>query len=391
MSVSSQAMGLRPLHAGRADASLLPMTAIDSGLIVDQTAPLDVVYDLAAVDIALFEQPPLPGIERWQPLLPMLKPGFGLGEGGTPLLPMGRTDGGSAILIKDESRNPTFSHKDRLNLVTANAAIHAGAPGIVAASSGNHGVSAAAYAARAGLPCTIVVGDEIAPTFLRMLRAYAAEVVTVPVDERWPTMRRLVETRGYHPVSNLTVPHTGHPWGVEGYKTIAYELFLQLGRRAPGAILIPTGYGELLYGIHKGFGELTALGLIGKVPSLFSVEPFARGPLHAAVTQDRSFAVVAPRPTRQLSIACTVGGYRARLALRESGGRALVVDDAAALAAQRRLRDAGLWQELSGAAGLAALDQLTRSETEGDVVVLATSAGFKDPDDDTIPSSDSRA
>lgn len=341
--------------------------------------PLEIDYAYPSVDRELFEQPPLPGLARWSPLLPPLEPRLSLGEGGTPLVELGKHISGAPIVFKDESRNPTGSHKDRLNLCTTSAAKAMKAAGVVVASSGNHGVAAAAYAARAGLSCLVLTPPDISGTFVAMLEAYGAFVAPVPVESRWALMNAVVETSGFHPVSNLTDCHTGHPWGPEGYKTLAYELFLQLDRQLPGAVLIPTGYGELLYGIYKGFRELTILGLTRHIPTLYSVEPATRAPLAQAVHQGLAIASVAALPTRQLSTACLVNGYRGVVALRESGGRPLVVTDDAVSLAQDRLRKQGLWQEFSGASAYAALEQLSEAECGATIVVVGTSSGIKDP------------
>lgn len=107
--------------------------------------PVEVDYAYDRVDPVMFATTTERGggLDRWAPLLPPLA-APGLGEGGTPLIEVE-----TGVYIKDESRNPTWSHKDRMNRCTVSAAVAAGAPGIVVASSGNHGASAAAYAARA--------------------------------------------------------------------------------------------------------------------------------------------------------------------------------------------------------------------------------------------------
>ncbi len=344
--------------------------------------PLEIDYPYSSVDLKLFDQPPLPGLDRWAPLLPPLMESLSLGEGGTPLLELQKHKSGFLTYFKDESRNPTGSHKDRLNLCTISAAKMVSAKGVVVASSGNHGVSAAAYAARAGLSCLVVTGPEISGGFVAMLQAYGALIAPVPMESRWSLTRAIVDELGFHAVSNLTESHTGHPWGSEGYKTIAYELFLQLGRKLPGAVLCPTGYGELLYGIYKGFKELKILGFSEHIPKLYSVEPAARAPLAHAFWENVSITTVAALPTRQLSTACLVNGYRGIVALRESGGRPLIVSDDAVASAQDRLRRQGLWQEFSGASAYAALEQLTDEDIDSDIIVIGTSTGMKDP---TVP------
>ncbi|MFF9894843.1 pyridoxal-phosphate dependent enzyme [Streptomyces longispororuber] len=316
------------------------------------------------------------GHERWAPLLPPLA-APSLAEGGTPLLPL--EDG---VWVKDESRNPTWSHKDRLNRVTVSAAVGAGAPGVVVASSGNHGASAAAYAARAGLPCAVLTAPDVPPAVDAFLRAYGATVLHVPEGDRWPLMRRVVERTGYHPVSNLTpAAHTGHGFGPEGYKTLAYEIFTDLGV-LPRAVFVPTGYGEMLFGVWKGFAELVRLGYGSRVPRLYACEPAAGGPLAAAVRAGLPAARVPVGETAAYAIACPVGSARGVVAVRESGGSALLVSDAEMAAARGELARGGLWAELSAAAGLAGLRQLgpVAGAGEGPVVCVVTSSGFKDRD-----------
>ncbi|MEU8894059.1 pyridoxal-phosphate dependent enzyme [Streptomyces sp. NPDC048442] len=309
------------------------------------------------------------GLDRWAPLLPpLLAPT--LGEGGTPLI-----DIGDGVFVKDESRNPTWSHKDRLNRCTVSAALGVGAPGIVVASSGNHGASAAAYAARAGLRCVVLGSAELPPAVGSFLDAYGAVVLPVPADERWPLTERIVDHFGFHPVSNLTPFHTGSAFGPEGYKTVAYEIAAEVG--VPGAVFVPTGYGELLFGIGKGFAELQRLGLTDRVPPLYSCEPAAGGPLAAAVRLGVPATRVPVGRTDAYGINCTVNSYRGVLAIERSGGQALLVDDAALRGAQAELAGQGLWLELSAAAGLAGLRSLAE-EVQGPVVCVATSSGFKD-------------
>ncbi|WP_344524171.1 threonine synthase [Streptomyces albiaxialis] len=325
------------------------------------------------------------GIGRWAPLMPPLV-GAGLAEGGTPLVPL--EDG---VYVKDESRNPTWSHKDRLNRVAVSAAARMGAPGVVVASSGNHGASAAAYAARAGLRCVVIASSHVPPAVLSFLRAYGAEVLPVPEDARWPLLRLLVERCALHPVSNLTPTHTGHAFGPEGYKTVAYELFADLGT-VPSAVYVPVGYGELLFGVGKGFEELRRLGVTDRVPRLFSAEPDAGGPLAAAVRTGVPATHVEVGPTDAYAIDSSAGGYRARHALLRSGGEPLLVSDAQMRDAQRELAGQGMWAELSSAAGLAAYRARSGATPakdagaagdsgdagDGPVVCVSTSSGFKD-------------
>ena len=260
------------------------------------------------------------------------------------------------------------------------AAQLSGAPGIAVASSGNHGAAAAAFAARIGLPCVVVTSEGPQPSFRRFLAALGAHVVLTGPDDRWPVLRRIVEATGFMPASNLTRFHTGNPYGPEGYKTIAYELFLQLDRRVPDIVLVPTGYAELLFGLFKGFRELRLLGLADRLPRLMSAEPAARGPLARAVGSNAAAVEVPAAPSAAAGIACTVGGYRGVVALKESGGAALTCSEAALAGMQARLAHRGLYQEISGAAGLAAGAEAVAGGTvlDGLVVAILTSTGLKD-------------
>ncbi|WP_344074215.1 threonine synthase [Streptomyces crystallinus] len=331
--------------------------------------PVEVDYAYDQVDPFLFATAAGRGggLDRWAPLLPPLA-APGLGEGGTPLIEIE-----AGVFVKDESRNPTWSHKDRLNRCTVSAAVTTGAPGVVVASSGNHGASAAAYAARAGLRCVVVAGPELPPAVDSFLHAYGAVVLPVPWEARWPLTRKIVERTGLHPVSNLTTTHTGHAFGPEGYKTIAYEIHQDLG--APAAVFVPTAYGELLFGVWKGFTELRSLGLIDRLPRMYACQPTAAAPLAEAVRRGVPAAHVTVGHTEAYSIVSPVSGYRGVVAVEDSGGQVLELSDAQLEAAHGELARAGLWTELSSAAGLAGLR--TVPDLDGPVVCISTSSGFK--------------
>ena len=358
---------------------------INSGCPITSSAeiqyPLEVLYKYDDLDKSIFQKQTMPTLEDWAPLLPPLAPKAAMGVGGTPLVdiseisPRRLRDRG--VFLKDESRNPTWSHKDRLNACTVSAAVRSGARAISVASSGNHGVSAAAHAHRAQLKCIIVTTTDINISYRRMMDAYGAYVLFVPREERWAVMRMLAVHEGIHAVSNLTRFHTGHPWGPEGYKTIAYELWLQLDRMVPAALVVPTGYGELLYGIFKGFRELVELKITRSIPQMISVEPTVRGPLHHALANGLPSMEVRPMSTLLNSISSTVSSYRGVVAIRESKGQSLLVSDEEALTAQRELAWQGLWQEVSSSAAFAALTKFTEVEQEGPIVVVGTSCGLK--------------
>jgi threonine synthase len=355
--------------------------------------PLEIDFDYANVAKDIFRQPPLPGLARWAPLLPPLAAELSLGEGGTALVAsdaMGRWTGlKGPIWLKDESRNPTWSHKDRLNYCIVSAALANGARGIAVASSGNHGASAAAYARRAGLRCVVISTPGAQSTFEHFQAALGSDFLLVPPDERWPTLNRIVDETGFMPASNLTRFHTGNPFGPEGYKTIAYEIFSQLGGRVPGTVVLPTGYGELLFGVAKGFRELKSMGMSDAIPQIVSAEPAVRAPLAHAMSRNVAAAEVAGPASLAAGIACTVSSYRAVVALRETRGRPLTFHEEVVAEAARALAQQGLWQEYSGVAGLAALREASeRGEVFAEpVVTVLTSTGLKEVPATSIASS----
>ncbi len=350
----------------------------------DMQYPLEITYDYSRISAQIFRQPPLPGLQRWAPLLPPLAHNLSLGEGGTALIKserMGRWIGlDGPVWLKDESRNPTWSHKDRLNYCVVSAALTTGARGIAVASTGNHGASAAAYANRAGLPCVVISSPDAQDAFTCFQAALGSTLVLVPREERWPALRRIIDETGFMPASNLTRFHTGNPFGPEGYKTIAYEIYAQLGHETPGTVVLPTGYGELLFGVAKGFRELKELAVTTNVPRMLSAEPAVRGPLAHAMAHNQAAAEVTGPASLAAGIACTVSSYRGLVALRETAGRALTFQESTLIEATRELAHDGLWQEYSGAAGLAALfEARRRGETiDEPVVAVLTSSGFKD-------------
>ncbi len=350
-------------------------------------APLELTYDYPG-DAAWLPEAPLPGLTRYARMLPPLVEAVSMGEGGTPLVPLPAIpdDPSSEIFVKDESRNPTWSHKDRLNLSVVSTALALGAAGVVAASSGNHGASAAAYAARAGLQA-VILSTPRPPAVASFIQAYGQFVIAVPdVETRWRLMARLVKELGYHPASNQTLPPTNHPFGSESYKTIAYELYLQLGRRAPSAVFVPVGFAELLFGVYKGFTELQRYGLITTLPRMVACEPAAGAPLKQAIELQEPTAFIEAGPSDAYAIAVPVNSYRGVVAVRGSDGAALAISDSEMLAAQHRLRRAGMWAELSAAISVAALAHAPHLDLGGGpVVCINTSSGFKDINVGTNP------
>ena len=326
------------------------------------------------------------GVFRYQALLPIkgqLSP-VSLGEGSTPLIhlaELGTQIGLDNLFIKDETRNPTWSYKDRLAAVAVNHARESGASTVVVATTGNHGAAVAAYAAAAGLGCVILTLDSVPAEMKVLMQVYGAQVVALSSGpERWELMRGAVKAFGWTPMSGLADPPVGsNPFGIDGYKTIAYELVEDLGRQ-PDCVVVPTAYGDGLTGIYRGFMDLKDLGMIDALPKMVAAEPL--GPYAASLEDGGEMPISVPvRNSVAFSIASPVATYQGVQTIRDSGGTAVVVgEDATITRAQRQLAAAGLYLENSAAICLPAAARLAGGtlSQEDLVVLIATSSGLKD-------------
>jgi len=296
-----------------------------------------------------------------------------LGEGWTPLVAT-EWDGRS-IYLKAEYLNPTGSFKDRGAGVLVTALKAAGVQEVVEDSSGNAGAALAAYAARAGLRATIYVPAHASPVKQAQIAVYGAEVVPVPGlrSEAARAVRRAAEKGAVY------ASHVYSPFYPQGMKTIAFELWEQLGGRAPESVVVPLGHGTLLLGMYRGFCELLSAGLVGRLPRLFGVQAQPCAPLARA--WERGAADAAPVEegdtiAEGVRIAAPPWGRAVLAAVRASGGSILALPDGETLAAQEKLARRGSYVEPTSALAVAALDHLR--DRLGDIlVVVLTGSGFK--------------
>ncbi len=286
-------------------------------------------------------------------------PRVSLGEGWTPLVP--RDWQGAAVLFKLELQMPTGSFKDRGSAVMINHLIEAGVGPIHEDSSGNAGSSIATYAAAAGIPCRIYVPAAAPRAKLVQIAASGAEVRAIPGTRQSVTEAALAAAG-----ESFYASHNWHPYFIEGTKTLAFELWEQLGFRVPDNILVPTGYGSNILGLDRGFDELEEAGEIENRPRLFAVQAANCAALAAAWAADADgFVPFQARPTIADGIA-TMRPVRTaevlRALRRSKGGVAAVAEEeiAPALAALGRF---GLFVEPTAATAGAALTQLLRDGT----------------------------
>lgn len=300
-----------------------------------------------------------------------------IGEGNTPLLPIPTPHG--TLYVKNESVNPTWSHKDRAMTVAVTVARRLGFRTVVGASTGNAGAALAAYAARAGLRCVLFTGTDVPPTMQTLMRAYGALLILVAGGPNRRALAALgIERFGWFPGTNVTDPPVGsNAYGIEGYTTIAYEIARDLGD-APAAVVVPTSYADNLTGIWRGFERLHAAGVTTRLPRMIVAEPGNSATYSAALAGDGPRTIPAT-PTAAFSIGGGTASVQGWQSVRASGGAALSVPEEEILPTQVRFgAETGLYLEAASIVGVHAAYRVA-AETEDSVVVIATSSGLKDP------------
>ncbi len=311
-----------------------------------------------------------------------------LGEGLTPVVPS-RLLPGIDLIWKDETRNPTGSHKDRALSLAATEARALGARTMVVVSAGSTGLSNAAYAAQAGLRSVAVMSAGMPRERVYPLHALGSRLIAVDagIDELIAMVTGLAGRNGIYVASTT---QSANRVQAEAARTIAFELVDDLGR-APDVLVVPVGGGGTLAAIHRGFVQMRDAGRIAGLPRLIGVVPSRFDTLKTAhdsriADAGAFFALPAPvgGPTVLNKIAHdhAPDGIEALRALRESGGTVCRFDDDEAIAAVAEIgaRD-GLYLEPSSAILLPALRQLQHDgaiTTGQTVVALACGSGFRE-------------
>jgi threonine synthase len=290
-----------------------------------------------------------PGLWRYGAAVPVdgeIARGLSLGEGLTPLV--GAGDELRDLNVKLDYLFPTLSFKDRGAVVLVASALERGAQTLVADSSGNAGSAIAAYAARAGLPCTVFVPERTSAGKQRQIRAYGAALELVPGDRTATTEAAIARVAS---TGATYASHIYDPYFLQGTKTFAFELWEQLDA-PPDSVIVPVGNGTLLLGAARGFRELRAAGLIDRAPALIAVQsercaPIARAwatgadaPVEVDAGQTAAEGIAIARPPR---------GAQILAAVRDSGGCVVEVAEAAIGPAQAQLARRGLFVEPTAA------------------------------------------
>jgi threonine synthase len=337
---------------------------------------------------------------RYLPLLPVSDPG---GEGTpmrvagwTPVFTLGRLAKGlglEQVWLKDESRNPTASFKDRASAVVVAQAQATGAEVVVTASTGNAGAALAGMSAAVGQKAVIFAPRSAPPAKVAQLLVFGAKVILVDgtYDEAFDLAIKAADEFGWY------CRNTGYnPFTAEGKKTAGLEIWEWYNRiRFHGSkpkmtgseprltIFVSVGDGNIISGIHKGFKDLQTLGWMEKMPRLIGVQAEGSAAIANAFNAgtEQIIPVSAKTIADSISVDLPRDGVRAVRAARETGGRFILVSDAEILQAIAALGGQGIFAEPAGATAYAGLVRAVREKiikTGDPVLVINTGSGLKD-------------
>lgn len=355
---------------------------------------LDVKYDYQKIFTGKIDKNlPKPGLNIWRykKFLPIReeKNIITLFEGGTPLIAANKLSkliGIKRLYLKDETRNPTCSFKDRSISVGVSKALEFRSGTVVIASSGNGAASLAAYASKAGLKNYIFIPEKT--PIGKISQATIMDSNIIKVKGNYSNSYKLAkEVSEYFSWNNITTTFL-NPYSFEGNKTISYELYHQLKRKVPDWIFVPTGAGPLAYEIYKGYYELFRMNLINKIPRLAVIQAKGCSPIVRAYKTGKSHVSRWKEPSTIASaIADPLEGYEkdGELVLRvikNTGGYATTVSDKNIAKGVRILAGSeGIYVEPSAAISVMGLKELITSNIvkEHEIAVcILTGHGLKD-------------
>jgi threonine synthase len=358
---------------------------------------LEVVYDYRALQKKFNGRLPVSdgaeGIWKYSPILPLRYSAnrMSLGEGSSPyhrIHKIGSMLGMKNLFVKDESRNPTCSFKDRKSAVAISKAIEDGYTKVAAATAGNAGSSVAAYAAKAGIQSYIFAFQGISKAKIAKLLAYNANVFLTSgsTGDVIEFVRKVCDR---YQLQNCSAASRHNPYVKEGAKTAAFEIFEQMNGNLPDWIIVPIGGGGNISAYYKGLKELKELGLIEKYPRLVGVQADGCAPVVEAFVKKLDPRNI-PKIPNPKTIAHSIlddwapDGDLAIVSLRETKGLAIAISDEEIISATKDLSSIeAIYAEPSSATPLAALKQLLVNkevDKEESVALIVTGFGLNQPD-----------
>jgi threonine synthase len=341
---------------------------------------------LVDLDISDWSNRPL-GVWRYRELLPIEAGAnvISLGEGGTGLHEcrhLASIFGLKGLHVKNEGENPTGSFKDRGMTVGVTKALQLGAGSVMCASTGNTSASLAAYSARAGLRCFVMIpAGKIAAGKLAQAVVHGAQIIEV--DGNFDDAMRLVVDAARRDGSPYLL-NSVNPFRVEGQKTVAFEINDQL-RRLPEVIVLPVGNAGNITAVWKGLLELRALGLANELPRLIGIQAEGASPIADAFRLGLDHVEPAAKPetiATAIRIGSPVNWKRALAAAKDSGGLIETVADGEILQAQKMLASQeGIFVEPASASTIAGVRKLVDRgfiDPDEEIVCITTGNGLKD-------------
>lgn len=348
---------------------------------------LEIVFELSSRRIPWRTRPT--SVWKYREILPVDNDRFvsTLAEGGTALhrcTRLGRMLGLKNLYVKNEGENPTGSFKDRGMTVALSKAQELGKRRVVCASTGNTAASLAAYSARAGLDCVVLVPKgKVAPGKMLQVLIHGAKIFEIngDFDQAMEMVVRLTQER-----NSFYLMNSLNPFRLEGQKTLAFEVFDQLRSMVPEAVMLPVGNGGNISAIWKGFDEFRKLGLSKSRPRMIGVQAEKAAPIATAFRKKRDTIIPVSNPqtvATAIRIGSPVNWSKVLRAIKESHGSATTVSDKQILTAQQVLASKeGIFVEPASAASIAGLSNCIESGDldPSDVVVCVTTGhGLKDP------------
>jgi len=347
---------------------------------------LEIVYDYKSLARKFQESVRAPGplsVWRYHEILPVsLASAVRIGEGGTGLS-RSRSLGMPEVYFKNEGQNPTGSFKDRGMTVAITRAVEIRAERVLCASTGNTSASMAAYAAKAGMKAIVLIPKgKVAMGKLLQAVVHGAKISQVEgnFDKALERARKMASLR-----SGLYLVNSINPYRIEGQKTLAFEVWEQLGRRTPDVVIVPVGNAGNISAIWKGFQELRRMGLAKRIPRMIGVQASGAAPLADAYAKNQWKIVPWPNPETVASairIGAPASWKKALRAVRDSKGAIISASDQEIAAAQRSLAThEGIFAEPASAASVAGLIRAKKTHLVNPretVVCVITGHGLKD-------------
>jgi len=348
---------------------------------------LSVEYDLDDIEVSRGEWNRRPlSVWRYREILPVRGEPVTLQEGGTPLYHLkkiGKDLGLPELYAKHEGMNPTGSFKDRGMTVGVSMALELGMKSVACASTGNTSASLAAYAAKAGVPCVVLLpAGKVALGKVAQALMHGARVISIRgnFDRALEMVHELCVSHGLYLLNSV------NPYRLEGQKTIGFEVIDQAGG-VPDRMVLPVGNAGNISAVYKGLKEFEALGFIDRLPMMTGIQAAGSQPVVRAIEQNLNVLIPESNPetvATAIRIGAPVNAEKALVAIRATGGTAAAVTDEEILAMQKDLaRKEGIGVEPASAASVAGVRRLVEQgliDRDERIVCVVTGHLLKDPE-----------